>query len=389
MRDKKQSSNNNVKPNLSGSLIFLSIAALLTLVLLVLRAISFNNSHVADFYTAKIFTPLATAYTWLTNLVPFSLTEFFVILGSPVVLGLLIYGIIRLVKNDSHRWRRFLRSTSIVAAVALVLFSFFIAFHGINYARSPLANSMDLDIKERSVDELESAMRTVGQAAAAVRENLPEDSAGNIITGTTRELQQYAHAGWDIAGDRWPALASTVRSKPKGVLFSQYWSYTKIIGMYMPMLVEANINIDQPDFMIPASTAHELAHTRGFAREDDTDFAGLLSCLVHPDPVWQYSGLISAWKDLSRRLAVEDRDRWSEAYTDIVTSKIAQDLERESIYWRAYETPIAEVSTRINDAYLKANRETEGVKTYGGVVDLLLAWLETEDAKAILATGGT
>lgn len=151
------------------------------------------------------------------------------------------------------------------------------------------------------------------------------------------------------------------------------------------MWVEANINIDQPDFMIPATIAHELAHTRGFARENETDFVALLSCFVHPDPVWQYSGLISAWKDLSRRLALEDRERWSAVYAETVTDLIAQDLNNESIYWKAYETPIAEVSTQINDSYLRANREEDGVKSYGGVVDLLLAWYETEDAATVLA----
>jgi hypothetical protein len=366
-------------------LIFSSIAALLTVVLLILRAIAFHNSHVADFYTARIFTPLATALTWLTSLLPFSLTEFFVVLGLPVLLVFLVYGLVRLLKNKSSRGIRFLRICCIVAAVALTIFSLFIVFHGINYARSPLADTMKLEIKERSVDELAAAMRTLGQAAAAVRDNLPEDASGDILTGTKRDLQQAAHLGWEIAGKRWPALDSTVRSRPKGVLLSKYWSYTNIVGMYLPMLVEANINIDQPAFMIPATTAHELAHTRGFAREDDTDFAGLLSCFLHPDPVWQYSGLISAWKDLSRKLAAEDRELWSQVYADTVTAAMAHDLKSESLYWQAYETPVAQVSTQINDAYLKANRETEGVKSYGGVVDLLLAWLDTEDAEQVIS----
>ncbi|NLW53659.1 MAG: DUF3810 domain-containing protein, partial [Clostridiaceae bacterium] len=82
----------------------------------------------------------------------------------------------------------------------------------------------------------------------------------------------------------------------------------------------------------------------------------------------------------------EDRERWSQAYTDTVTEAIARDLESEYIYWEAYETPVAEVSTQINDAYLKANRETEGVKSYGGVVDLLLAWLETDDSDQLLSS---
>ncbi len=35
---------------------------------------------------------------------------------------------------------------------------------------------------------------------------------------------------------------------------------------------------------------------------------------------------------------------------------------------------VAAASTAINDAYLKANKEAVGVKTYGQVVDLLLAY---------------
>lgn len=384
MQNNKKTTSNRPEPRLSCSLIFFSLAALLTSVLLILRAIAFRNSSVANFYTAKIFTPLARAVTWLSGLIPLSLTEILVVLGVPALLAFLVFAIVRLVKNKSQRWRRFLRGSLIIATIALFMFSLFLALLGINYARSPVAEELDIEVKDRPIEELESAMRAFGQAAANVRAKLPEDGDGNVKAGTIKDLQLSAHDGWDLAGERWPALASPIRSKPKAVLLSRYWSYTKIVGMYVPMWVEANINIDQPDFMIPATIAHELAHTRGFARENETDFAALLTCFVHPDPVWQYSGLVSAWKDLSRRLALEDRERWSVVYAETVTDLIALDLNNESLYWKAYETPIAEVSTQINDSYLKANREEDGVKSYGGVVDLLLAWYETDDAADIL-----
>ena len=385
MQNKKHSDSNRPKPHLRRSLIFFLVAVFLTSVLLILRAIAFNNSNVADFYTAKIFTPLARVVTGLTGLLPLSLTEILVVLGVPALLALLVFAIVRLIRNKSQRWRRVLRGSLILASVALIMFSLFLALFGINYARSPVADALEIDVKDRPIEELERAMRGFGLAAANVRAKLPEDGDGNIYAGTIKELQQEAYLGWDLAGERWSALSSPIRSKPKAVLLSRYWSYTKIVGMYVPMWVEANINIDQPDFMIPATIAHELAHTRGFARENETDFVALLSCFVHPDPVWQYSGLISAWKDLSRRLALEDRERWSAVYAETVTDLIAQDLNNESIYWKAYETPIAEVSTQINDSYLRANREEDGVKSYGGVVDLLLAWYETEDAATVLA----
>lgn len=33
--------------------------------------------------------------------------------------------------------------------------------------------------------------------------------------------------------------------------------------MYFPFLAEANVNIDIPDWDIPSTAAHELAHTPG------------------------------------------------------------------------------------------------------------------------------
>jgi len=32
----------------------------------------------------------------------------------------------------------------------------------------------------------------------------------------------------------------------------------------------------------------------------------------------------------------------------------------------------------VNDTYLKANNQSDGVKSYGKVVDLLLAWYRTQ-----------
>ncbi|MCK9176569.1 MAG: DUF3810 domain-containing protein, partial [Clostridiales bacterium] len=100
----------------------------------------------------------------------------------------------------------------------------------------------------------------------------------------------------------------------------------------------------------------------------------------HPEPVWQYSGLISSWKSIARKLWEEDPSRYYQVYRESLSPAVIRDLEAESSYWKAFDTPIAQLSETINDQYLKANREEEGVKSYGGVVDLLLAWIETEEA---------
>jgi hypothetical protein len=50
------------------------------------------------------------------------------------------------------------------------------------------------------------------------------------------------------------------------------------------------------------------------------------------------------------------------------------DLREEYYYWEQFEnTVISTVSNTMNDNYLKANSQDDGVKSYGRMVDLLLA----------------
>ena len=41
----------------------------------------------------------------------------------------------------------------------------------------------------------------------------------------------------------------------------------------------------------------------------------------------------------------------------------------------------AEVHEQLNDAYLKANGQTEGVRSYGRMVDLLIAQMQQEEGE--------
>ncbi len=376
---RKKIKNGLRKPKLKATYVALGIALFISLGLIILRAVAFKNAAVADAYSEKVFQPLAKGLSSVVNLLPFSLTELLVVGGVLTLIALTIRGIARLIRYPAWRWQRLLKSTLVAFTIALFALALFLAFHGIHYARSPLSEALGLTVKERSCEELEHATAVFARAAGEVREGLPEDEDGVLFISSYRDLFRDSHLGWDKVGEIYPALKSSIRPVPKNVLLSHYWSYTHIVGMYMPLFVEVNINTDQPDSAIPATAAHEVAHARGFAREDDTNLAGYISCFHHPDPVWRYSGLISAWKHLNNRLYGENRDRWANAYA-YITPAVARDLKAEREYWKAFETPIATISTVVNDAYLKANREEDGVKTYGQVVDLLLAYIETMGA---------
>ena len=51
-----------------------------------------------------------------------------------------------------------------------------------------------------------------------------------------------------------------------------------------------------------------------------------------------------------------------------------KDLAENNRFWEQFEGAAAETHEKINDAYLRANGQQEGVKSYGRMVDLMLAW---------------
>ena len=57
---------------------------------------------------------------------------------------------------------------------------------------------------------------------------------------------------------------------------------------------EANVNVDVPRYTIAHTMCHELAHLRGFIREDEANYIAYLACMASGDPELMYSALAEA-----------------------------------------------------------------------------------------------
>ena len=80
-----------------------------------------------------------------------------------------------------------------------------------------------------------------------------------------------------------------------------------------------------------------------------------------------------AWIYSGNALYAQDPQSFREV-RDGLCAQAIRDLEGHNAYWNSYEGAVAEVSDRINDTYLRANAQDDGTRSYGRMVDLLLAW---------------
>jgi len=150
-------------------------------------------------------------------------------------------------------------------------------------------------------------------------------------------------------------------------------SYAHITGIYFPFTGEANINIDFPDYSIPFTAAHELAHQRGVAREDEANFIAFLACMESDDPYILYSGSLNMLEYVLNALARADKDLYSEVYFSL-NENVRGELRAYSLFFEKYrDSTASKVNEAVNDTYLKV-QGTEGVVSYGMVVDLAVAY---------------
>lgn len=323
-------------------------------------------------YSTTIYYWTIRPYSLLTGLVPFSLAEL-VVVGT---VGFITYKLVKVVivisKNPKGFAKELPQKGVRLAALLAVLYLAFNLMWGLNYSRMTFAEISGLPVEPASVNELAELALHLVNWANELREEVVEDEHGvMILANGIQEMFDRAHLGYDQAAEIYPQLRGRY-GRPKGVMLSHYWSYTGIAGVFFPFTAEANVNIKMPHFMLPSTTTHEMAHQRGFAREDEANYIAYLTSTLHPDPDFQYSGVMLALTYTMNALYRYDIDAWNYIRVEY-SDGVRRDLRDWQEYRNRYEGQVNQVSNSVNNTYLKLNRQEDGVHSYGRMVDLMLA----------------
>ena len=160
---------------------------------------------------------------------------------------------------------------------------------------------------------------------------------------------------------------------PKPVIFSEIMAYLQISGVFSPYTFEANICAAGPDFLRGATMMHEQSHLRGYMNEAEANFIAYLACSESSDDYFRYSGNCLALLYSMNALYSADYEKWYELRLQY-PNYIDADMRAQNAYIDSHDTKVAEVSDAVNDTYLKLNDQQDGVRSYGKMVDLLLAY---------------
>ncbi|MCR5583874.1 MAG: DUF3810 domain-containing protein [Lachnospiraceae bacterium] len=336
-----------------------------------------NSSFFAEEIFGKhIFKWMSVGISAVTGIFPFSVAEVSIIIAPFLVIALIAGFIVKMVKNRKERL--FLSLTFILnaACMASVVWFFYCFGCGINYYRASVSEHFDLVTRDSSAEELAALLGELADDAIEERARLTSFDENGVyrLPGTPRELAKEAKQAYACFAETYPIFGGMYPA-PKCVMLSHLMSYTEIIGLYTCWTMEANVDVDITDYEIGSTMCHELAHLRGFIREDEANFISYMVCSNSDSPDLKYSGTMLAFVYTANALVGKNADLYNETIAAHYDEGMWLDLAANREYWKQFEKArvVAEVTNDLNDSYLKANEQEDGVESYGRVVDLLLA----------------
>ena len=337
------------------------------LIMFVVKLSSADN--VEKIYSQGLFPIISAVVSFFGGLFPFSLSG----LIWAFLVVFILFMVIRLAfllirgKNRKKTLFKYFCGALQVASVILLLF---VVTCAPNYYRLTFADMSGLVIRKSSVQELYDLCESLIEEAnsASITATIGSDKTNYTVKElslTSLEAFNNLHTEYEFI--------SKARSKPKPFLFSEILSIFNLSGFYFPYTGEANINANMPLLDHPFTMCHELAHTSGFMREDEANYIAFLACRSSENPNIRFSGMVNSLNICLNAMYSTDRDKYWELRSSC-SDKVESYFQESYEYWQPYQdTTAASVSTTVNDIYLRSNAQQDGTKSYGRMVDLMLA----------------
>lgn len=340
----------------------------------IIHIISLFSVKFSDFIVRYPGTWFRFILTKATTWIPFSLAEMLVISIPVLIILLIILGAYFIKKDNSRGYSRL-----IAVMLAIISFFYFAFVFSIapGYKGSTLDQKLGLTTHPLSSDDLY-------KTAEYLNEKINEDidsiafitSDKSVMPYSLDEMNKKLNDAYKKAVKKYPFI-SNFRSNVKYVILSEPWSYTHITGVYTYFTGEANINVNFPDYSIPYTAAHELAHQRGIAKENEANFVAYLVCIESDDPYIRYSANSNMLEYVMSALYSANSKNYNEMYKTFDSRLVGEFYSYSRFFEKYRENKVEKISEKINNNYLHSQGVAEGTRSYGLVVDLMTAYYES------------
>ncbi len=343
---------------------------ILVLLTFFLIALSFSHNLIENYYSTGIYPFISIVFRWFTGWLAVSVGDMLYLAFGCYLAYLIIRFVVLLFRKKLSK-AGLCKWLFISVYFCLLIYILFNAFWGLNYDRKGLINQFNLDTAKYSTADLLKLQHVI---ITSLNENKEQLLIQKINYPSNKELFKRAANYFDSAAKKRDFLAYKIPSvKPS--LYSWWCSYAGVSGYYNPFSGEAQVNVDMPEFILPFTTCHEIAHQLGYATEDEANFAGFLTATSSGDVLFNYSAYLDVFLYANRELYFTDSLLAKESFRQLDTA-VKQDIKAYRDFILRHSNVAEPIITWIYGKYLKANQQPKGLKTYSEVLTYLIAYFK-------------
>ena len=328
------------------------------LVLLVFIFLCSRIPALADTYIYYCYPVIATALSFISRWIPFSLLDVPVI--SAIVLLPVSVAMMCMRRLSVRRW------LAVFLLSVLWLAVWFYMAWGISYFRPGFYERFGVEQSREDRDFFETlVMRYIDSLNHAYIAE-PLFDAKDV----DREIEAlYAQHHESL---RLPYPNGWRRTKK--TIAEPLMTRMGVAGYFDPFFNEVQVNHYALPITYPYTLAHEKAHQFGIADEAECNLYATIICTSSNHPLVRYSGYLQTVSYLLGNLRKISPDRYRE-FTEQIDPRIKADYRAIQEHWqKALNPTLSAMQDKVYDAYLKTNQQQSGILSYSEMVGLLVTW---------------
>ncbi len=321
-----------------------------------------------------ITTPYKTAVSKFCDLFPFAVSEVIWVVAILAALVFLVRTIYLLIRYRGRILRLGRRLLALLSAV-LIVYCGYTVLWGMNYYGDDFSDLSGIATRGATTQELATLCASFAQALNNSSDQVERDENG-VFTTDLDALFSSTGGLYDGIEAEFPFLAGAEHT-PKRMVSSPIMSRLNFTGFLFPFTGETLINDVSPQCLIPSTILHEMAHQRNIAGEDEANFVAILAGLRSGNMVYYYSSALLGYIHLCNALYSADASAYQQI-SSTLNQQVRADLSANNAYWNSFDSTLEKaaesVSSTVYEGFLQSYGQTDGMKTYGKCVDLLVAY---------------
>lgn len=333
--------------------------------ILLVKWLSYYPEFIEQYYSLGLYQYITKFFRFLNGWIPFSI-------GDVSYTFLAIYAIRYVVTKRKCIWKKpgyFLKNGLVVLSVAYFIFNI---CWGLNYYRLPVSTALGIQENNDRKDLLRFVESLIDKTNE-IQLKLTNDSTAVVKTPySNQELFYKTIDGYSSLEKIHPFLKYENPSI-KNSLYSIPLSYMGYGGYLNPFTNEAQVNGLIPPFRFSVISGHEVGHQIGYSAENETNLIGYLVTVHNKDIYFKYAAYAYALSYCLSDIKQNDEKLFNSLLPKI-NSGVLKNYQELNDFWEKYENITEPVFKAIFNSFLKANNQTDGIKSYSKVVLLLVSY---------------